>query len=449
MSAAATEKAPKATSVKKDDDFIPKPDRSKFLDKLNGYRKELEQHRLVLTKQKQNIDSVQSSSTQSPEETKLREEHSAVLAERNRLRDVEKQINAQAKKLEDGIHTKVTELQLLRPKSGPRSVKEIDQKIERLDSEVESGTLTIASEKRNLNEITALKRMRSSFARADKLQEEIDSVRNQAAEVRKAIDAKAMRQVQANKAELEKKLDQFKEKRQAVRSKLNASYDDRRSTHNAIKELNSKMDALRADFDAEMAAFNDKMKAKKQQREAEEAEAKQKNAQQKKVQEAEAKVAAAKEPAYAAQIDKAKRLLEYFDPSSASAGSAVSTETAPSSAGSADSSKSVSKALNAPAVSGQALPQQSAGGAPPSRKSQKKKSSNQGPSQSLNLDLGIIDALSSLKVSLPSTAEQLEHTKTQLREKIEFYTENNTRVTKERVERAEEELQKVLAATKN
>ena len=108
-----------------------------------------------------------------------------------------------------------------------------------------------------------------------------------------------------------------------------------------------------------------------------------------------------------------------------------------------------SKALNAPAVSGQALPQQSAGGAPPSRKSQKKKSSNQGPSQSLNLDLGIIDALSSLKVSLPSTAEQLEHTKTQLREKIEFYTENNTRVTKERVERAEEELQKVLAATKN
>lgn len=429
------------------DNYIPKPDRAQFLEAFNFLRADLEVARAKLAKSDQDISSQKSSSPSSPEEAKLREEHSEVLKERNLLRDAERKVNAEAEKIEASVKRKLEEIQALRPKNGPRTAKELDARIQQLESSVDSGSLPIVEEQKALREVSALKKQRASFGKAEKVQAEIDEVRAKSAELRKTVDQAALKKVLARKAELEKQLDAFKESHQARRAKLNTAHDARREAQAEVREINRKMTEMRKDFDKKMDEFSAKLKARKQQREEEEKESKVQLAKQKKISEAAAKLDAAREPAFARQIEQAKSLLAFFDPRAVE-----KDEPTAQAAGSLSKSgkkSSVASALKGPAApKGQTIAPQQIQQQPPSRKSQKLKQKEVSGPTKMQFDWAIVDAFSTLNIALPTSTDDLEATKEKIREKIAYYSEHNERVTKEKVERAEKDLQQIKDSLK-
>lgn len=438
------------------DDYIPAPDRSKFLSEMDSLRKELSGLRAEITKQKASIEKQKASGAQSPEEQKLRDSHTSTLGELKQLRESERKINAEAAKIDDSIKQKVQQLQLLRPKSGPRTIKELDSQIERLEQAVGSGALSLVEESKTLKEAGHLKKQRVSFNEASRLQAEVDEVRAKSAALRKQFDTAALKSVMSRKQELEKKLDGFKAERKDRKGAMDKLYDELRSLQGKSKEITQKLDKKRASFDAEQNEFSAKLKARKQAREDEEKKEKEQQAKAKKVDAARSKLAAAREPAFQSHIDSAKKLLAHLDPRESKF--VQETKSEAEAAAAASPAASASDALNLrksakPAATNTATASatsSAADAAPPSRKSlkqkkqQDKKQDGKAGEPKLQFDFTLVEALSSLNIALPTTPEEVEETKAKLQEKIRYYEENNQRVTEEKVQRAEAELEAAL-----
>ena len=197
-----------------------------------------------------------------------------------------------------------------------KNVEEVDREIQRLEKQVDTGTMKLVDEKKALAEISSLRKQRKGFAGFDEAQKGIDDVKSQIAELRKTLDnpeAKALSQkydeINQELASIKAEQDKAYSSLSALRDERSKLYEDQQKKYSAMREIKDQYHKARMAYrDYEQEQYKIRQERQKAEREAYQKEKRRKIA--------EKKLEEASEPAYMDEILTAEGLIRYFDPSS-------------------------------------------------------------------------------------------------------------------------------------
>ncbi|CDR88259.1 related to BFR1-Nuclear segregation protein [Sporisorium scitamineum] len=372
--------------------------------------------------------------------------------------------------LQESISKKIKDLQHAKSKTPYKSTADVDSRIQRLEQQVESGSMKLVEEKKALSEISQLKKNRKVVENFDTLQASIDADRAKVDQLKSTLDSPEAKA-------LNKRYDEIKAELDAIQAEQDKQAGSRGRLLDQRTQLSSQLDALyqsRRDRQAAFRAANDAFYAKlnqererrlqkqREERAAHEAEKRKEHEQQLREE--------AALPAFAKEIEDCDVLINYF---SKSAGVAQDKKDPASAAGEA---KAVGgKALNLRQVNSEAMVPKGAvlrtknqdeetyfAGNAKNRKSKgrtnkrgtpldlasstadeadENASSPAGESK-LNVPLGTLSALLALSIPPPANASDVGRVVENLKLKKQYFVSNQARVTKENVDRVEKLLAK-------
>lgn len=372
--------------------------------------------------------------------------------------------------LQESISKKVKDLQHAKSKTPYKSTADVDSRIQRLEQQVESGSLKLVEEKKALSEISQLKRNRKNVENFDKLQSEIDADRAQVDQLKSTLDSPEAKA-------LNKRYDEIKAELDSIQAEQDKQAGSRGKLLDQRTELSSKLDALyqaRRDRQAAFRAANDTFYAKlnqerekriqkqREERNAHEAEKRKEHEQQLREE--------AALPAFAKEIEDCDVLINYFSKGTASAEDAK--------LGDATNGKLVGgKALNLRQVNSDAMVPKGAvlkqknedeetyfaGNSSKARKPKGKgkrgtpldlsapaeaaadenaQAGAVGAGEKLNVPLGTLSALLALSIPPPANSADVGRVVENLKLKRQYFVSNQARVTRENIEKVEKMLAK-------
>ena len=197
-----------------------------------------------------------------------------------------------------------------------KNIEELDNKISRLDKDVESGTMKLVEEKKTLAEITNLKKLRKNFAGFDEAEKGIRDVQAQITELKKTMDNPEAKELSDRYNSITKELDRIKAEQDDVFKSINSLRDERRKLQEDQQAKYSSMRSVKDKYyESRNAykAYEQELYRQKQERRKAENEA---YAREKRKKAATARLEEASRPAYLDEITAAENLINYFDPSS-------------------------------------------------------------------------------------------------------------------------------------
>ncbi|KAL0579698.1 multicopy suppressor of BFA (Brefeldin A) [Marasmius crinis-equi] len=245
------------------------------------------------------------------------EKRNALKAELDGIRDQQStnkvsrtKILDQVKSHQESISKKIQDLQAAKTKIPYKNVAEVDARIKTLESQVESGSLKLADEKRALQEISQCKRSRRTVETFQADQDAIESERKKVDELKKLLDDPESQAISNRYTEIRAELDALKqeedkayqgrsklfEERDDLQAQINGLYNDKRESSGKYREAN---DRYWTKVNEDRARRAERAKA---QRAADEAEKKQEIAQRLKEE--------AEVPAFQAQIEDCQTLID-------------------------------------------------------------------------------------------------------------------------------------------
>ena len=197
-----------------------------------------------------------------------------------------------------------------------KNVEEVDREIQRLERQVDTGTMKLVDEKKALAEISSLRKQRKGFAGFDEAQKGIDDVKAQIAELRKTLDnpeAKALSQkydeITQELASIKTEQDKAYSSLSALRDERSKLYEDQQKKYSTLREIKDQYHKARMAYrDYEQEQYKIRQERQKAERDAYQKEKRRKIA--------EKKLEEASEPAYMDEILTTEGLIRYFDPSS-------------------------------------------------------------------------------------------------------------------------------------
>lgn len=413
---------------------VQRPNREKFDKELAALQAELSDKSKALDKAKEAVEKAQPKGANSEREQLLKELET-VKASRDKNKSGRDKVLEEIRQVEDGLKRKIKDLNNARSKVQFKSADEIDAQISKLEKLVDSGTLRLVDEKRHLSDISNLKKAKKGLGALSDMQSEIDADKAKVSALRAKLDDPESKAAADKYNEIRKKLDAVRDQQQAAYKSLNALRDKRGAAHAAYGETKKKIEQLKDEFYGQLRAYREQAKADQAARaEREKAErAAQEKARKREA--AQAKLDDASEPAFAAQIDTAENLLVHFDPEYKRQGSAAKSTTA----------KQPTRKVEKPEGAKLLVKEDDVlfEGSGPKRG--KKKGGKSGSADKLRLNAGVIDDLASLNIGIPASVNDVANTIQKLKEKLQYYHENQERVTQERVERAKAEIAKIEA----
>ena len=196
-----------------------------------------------------------------------------------------------------------------------KSVEEIDREIQRLEKQVDAGTMKLVDEKKALNEISSMRKQRKGFAGFDEAERGIQEVKAQISELKKTMDNPEAKALSQKYDEIHKELQEIKAEQDKAYSSLSSLRDERSKLHADQQEKYSAMREIKDQFHKARLAYRDHEQAMyrlKQEKQKAERDAYQK---EKRRAIANKKLEEASEPAYMDEILTAEGLIRYFDPS--------------------------------------------------------------------------------------------------------------------------------------
>ena len=204
---------------------------------------------------------------------------------------------------------------LARSRVAYKNVEEVDWEIQRLEKQVDAGTMKLVDEKKALAEISGLRKQRKGFAGFDEAQRNIDDIKSQINELRKTLDNPEAKALSQKYDEIQKELVAIKAEQDEAYSSFNSLRDERSKLHteqqekySALKEIKDQYFKARNSYrDFEQEQYRLKQERQKADRDAYQKEKRRKIA--------EKKLEDASEPAYMDEILAAEGLIRYFDPS--------------------------------------------------------------------------------------------------------------------------------------
>jgi len=226
------------------------------------------------------------------------------LAQRNKFDENDRQIKSLINQQKDA-----------RSRAGFSSSKEVEQKIDSLMKQVDSGQMKLVDEKKALTEVSNLRRLLKSFDGIEGLQKTIDTKKAENADLRKTFENPENKALSEKYNANQKELDEIKASRDDVNKnfdKLKADrerlHDKQNQTWKAIQELKDRYYAQRKEY----KAFEDQLY--QQRREKQKAERDQYEKERRK-KAAEARLEEASAPAYGDEIITAENIIRHFEPS--------------------------------------------------------------------------------------------------------------------------------------
>ncbi|KAG9675334.1 hypothetical protein KCU99_g2497, partial [Aureobasidium melanogenum] len=353
----------------------------------------------------------------------------------------------QIQRLDEQLKSRMNEQKTARSRVAFRSVDEIQNEINRLQAQVETGTMKIVDEKKNLAEITALNKQKKGFAGFEQAQKQIDDIKAQIAEIKKSMDDPASKALSDEYTKITTELDEIKAKQDEVFKNLNQLRDERTRANEAqqvaytnLKDIKDKYwQAKRAYAEYEKEAYRVRRERQKAERDAYEAG--------KRKQVAEAKLEEASAPAYGDEIQTAQSLIRYFDPSSQEAKAA---------AGPGKFAAQASRTVEATGIKGTALPRKgeadedymAGNGGKKGKKNRKNQNASPAPEAAatkFNLSFGVIEQLAKIDVQPPSSQAAVAGVVEQIKAKLEGWQKDQARKTQENIDKAKKEIERLEA----
>lgn len=339
------------------------------------------------------------------------------------------------KRLDENLKSRINESKNARNKVQFKSAADVQSEIDRLQKQVDSGTMKIVDEKKALADISQLNRQKKGFAGFDEAQKGIDDVKAQIAELRKQLDDPESRALSERYNAITTELDAIRAEQDDAFKSLNSLRDERTKAHEdqqkkytAVKEIKD------AYYQQRRAAVEYEREGKRIREEKRRAEndayhrGRRQEAAQSKLEDASA-------PAYQDEIRTTQAILAHLDPSS------VSKQEA---AGPGKFAATASRTVEGGDIKGTALKKKGeeeevyfmGGGGKKNKRARGQQQANgaapaAAPERRFNLDLGTIDSLAKINVDPPMSQAEVPAVVEKLREKLDFWKKDQDRKTKE------------------
>ncbi|GAB1318773.1 multicopy suppressor of BFA (Brefeldin A) [Madurella fahalii] len=294
-----------------------KPDEAAFKDGLARLEREHKAAQEKLNAVKAKIDLASGKNKENPTQQRRQE----LIAQANEIRKkqgVGKNARTakmdEIKRLDEQLRSRINEQKTARSKVPYKSTEEIDEKIERLERDVNSGTMKLVDEKKALAEVSSLRRLRKTFAQFDSSQKAIDDLKAKIKEIKDSMEdpeAKALSE-QYNKIQAE--IDAIKAEQDEAYKNLSALRDERTKLHAAQEQAWQALKKHKDDYHTQRKAnlaWEREQREKRREREQAERE---RIAKERKMERAKQMLADASEPAFLEEIRCANSLLHFFDP---------------------------------------------------------------------------------------------------------------------------------------
>lgn len=250
--------------------FIKQPDvqqRNKLVAKLNDEIKTIEASIDAVTKQ---IELTSISKEDVAKRQELAAELRKIIAAQDDTKKQRNHINEQVKLLDQSIKKKVGEINAKTSKYSFKTTEDIDKKIKKLESDIESGSLMLVEEKKALKEITSLNKLKKDFAGIAQVQKSIDADKEKIAELKSKLAGITNKEIQAKFEEITKQLEDISNKNQDIQKKRDQLFDKKRSLNNAKRDNLKQIREIRDQFDKKFKKFQAEVANERKKREEEE-----------------------------------------------------------------------------------------------------------------------------------------------------------------------------------
>jgi uncharacterized coiled-coil DUF342 family protein len=250
--------------------FIKQPDvesKNKKVAELNDKIKKIEASVTLLSAQ---IESTTTPKVDSEKRQALTASLRKLISSQDEIKKKRHLINDQIRLIDQNIKKKVAEITSKTSKYNFKTIEDIDKKIRKLESEIESGSLMLVEEKKALKEISSLNKLKKDFAGIELTQKSIDSDKAKIVELKSSLSALSNKDIQAKFEQTTKELDELSNKNKDVQTKRDELFNKRRSLQNEKYELLKQIRQIRDDFDAKFKKFKSDMDNERKKREEEE-----------------------------------------------------------------------------------------------------------------------------------------------------------------------------------
>lgn len=433
--------APAAAPVKKINKKIQRPDKATFEAELKKLEADL-QAKIAISKQAQ--EAIKNFSASGVDNQK-RDEIKATLSQlRQKQADIKSQkakINNEISQVDERIQRRNKEFQAAKSKVNFRSVEELDNHVKDLEKKVDAGTFRIAEERKALNEISNLKKLRKNFGGIEELKSQIDADKQKISELKAQIRAFDSSAISAQYEKSQSELNAINDKSQDIRKSRDALYNRRNQAQKDVDATLKKLKGLKDEYYGQIRAYREQNAAEIAARKERERVEREEAEKERRREVAEEKLEIASEPAFASQIATAKNLLAYFDPTYTAASGSASTSFD-------ELNKTSTRVVEAPAQFKVLKKETEVFFAGTGGKKNKKKASHQEPAKKddkLTVNFQVVEDLTNLNIAVPTSNADVPKTIEDLKKKIDYYVANEERVTKERIEKAKAEIAKLEA----
>ncbi|OCL02777.1 hypothetical protein AOQ84DRAFT_168485 [Glonium stellatum] len=327
----------------------------------------------------------------------------------------------------------MNELKTARSRVNFKSAEDVDREIERLQKQVDTGTMKLVDDKKALSEISSLHRQKKGFVGFDAQQKAIDDLKSQITELKKTLDDPEQKALSEKYTLLQKELDELKAEQdeafknmKALRDQMDKARTEQQEKYIAMKQVkDAYYQAKRTYGEYEQQAYKARQERKRQEREEYEAGKRKQIASQ--------KLDEASTPAYQNEILTAEGLIRYFDPS------AVATK---ETTGPSKFAATTQRIVDSSGIKGTRLMKKDEAeenyfmgtGGKKGKKARKGGASSPAPMPAegkFNLSIGVIEELTKVGVDSPMSQADVPAVVERLKEKLEFWKKDQDRKTKE------------------
>jgi len=302
-------------------------------------------------------------------------------------------------------------------------------------------------EKKALAEISTLQRTKKTFAVIDEQQKAIDAIKKEIAEHKESMNDPEQKAMSDRYTELQTELNGIKAEQDEAFKSLNSLRDERTRLN---EEQNKKWAAVKEIKDQ---YYTSRRAAQEYEREARRIRDEKRKAENdayhrgRRQEAAKAKLEDASAPAYQDEIRTTQAILAHLDPSFSSKQEI---------AGPGKFAAPASRTVDATGIKGTALKKKGeeeedyfvGGGGKKKRGGRRGEQSNGASSPApakFNLDLGTIDSLAKIGVDPPMSQADVPNVCEKLKEKLDFWKKDQQRKTKENVDNAQKEIDRLEA----
>ena len=319
-----------------------------------------------------------------------------------------------------------------------KSVEEIDREIQRLEKQVDAGTMKLVDEKKALAEISSLRKQRKGFAGFDEAEKAIQDVKAQIAELRKTMDNPEVKALSQKYDEINQDLQSIKAEQDKAYSSLNSLRDERSKLHAEQQERYSAVRSIKDKYHKARMAHRDYEQEQYRQRLERQRTEREQHQKQKRREIAAKKLEEASEPAFMDEILTTEGLIRYFEPSSL-------TEASKSLRGPSGFAAEAQRSVDPSEFKGIRVAKKEdrddnyfmGGGGKKGKKGKKGSSTTGSPAPStptegkFNLSVGVIEELAKINVEPPMNQTGVPAVVEKLKQKRDQWKANQDKKTKE------------------